>query len=413
MTDHRSRSETLTALYRSLAAGDAEGVATLLSDDFVGRTAAGLPLGLGGEYRGPQSMINDFWWAIGRAFDLRAEPETMEPIGDDRVEVTGWYRGAARRTGRPMEAAFVHTVTFDDSGAISALRQLTDTAVWAAAVEGAERASAPPYPGGGVGSLETIDYSVVDGVARVVLNRPEQRNAIDLRMGEETLAVARAIAADPAVRAVLIAGNGPALTVGGDIEFFTSATPGGFGALAERMTNPFHEAFRILERIDAPIVTAAHGSVAGGGLGYLFAADVVVAEPDAIFCTAFSGIGLSGDGGGTWHLPRIIGESRARRMYLENLRVDAKTAEEWGLVAEVVSAEDLREYAFAKARRFAAGPTVAYGRQRRLLRESWGNTLAEQLRAESQGIRDTGGTRDAQHAVASFLNKERPAFEGR
>ncbi|MFC3242303.1 enoyl-CoA hydratase/isomerase family protein [Gordonia humi] len=179
------------------------------------------------------------------------------------------------------------------------------------------------------------------------------------------------------------------------------------------MTDPFHEGFRILERLDCPVVTAVQGSAAGGGLGFVYAADVVVAEPGAIFCTAFSGIGLSGDGGGTWHLPRIVGEARARRMYLENLRVDVRTAQDWGLVAEIVPAEELRDYALAKAEKLATGPTLAYGRQRRLLRESWGRTLSDQLRAESEGIVDTGGTYDAQHAVTSFLNKERPAFEGR
>lgn len=410
---HHIRTQVLTELYRALAAGDGAAVAAVLSGDFVGEGAAGLPLGLGRKYVGPQAMINDFWWEIGRAFDLRAEPTEMAALGADRVQVSGWYRGAARRTRRPLEAAFIHTVAFDHTGRIRALQQLTDTAAWVAAIAGAERSTAPAHPGVGVGAMETIDYSVIDGVARVILDRPEQRNAIDLRMGEETLVVARAIAGDPAVRAVLIAGNGPALTVGGDIEYFTEAPAGGFGALAERMTSPFHEAFRILERIDCPIVTAVHGAVAGGGLGYVYAADVVVAEPGAMFCTAFSDIGLSGDGGGTWHLPRIVGESRARRMYLENLRVDAGTAQEWGLVAEIVDPEHLRDAALAKALRFASGPTAAYGRQRRLLRESWGNSLSEQLRVESDGIRDTGGTYDAQHAVASFLRRERPVFQGR
>ncbi|MGW0036985.1 enoyl-CoA hydratase-related protein [Gordonia sp. NPDC003376] len=179
------------------------------------------------------------------------------------------------------------------------------------------------------------------------------------------------------------------------------------------MTAPFHEAFRILERIDAPIVTAAHGAVAGGGLGFVYAADVVLAAPDAVFTTAFSGIGLSGDGGGTWHLPRIVGAARARRMYLENLRVDAPTALDWGLVAEIVPADELRAEALTRAQRFAQGPTRGYARQRRLLRESWGTTLADQLRAESEGIRDTGNTDDAHHAVRAFLDRTRPRFEGR
>ncbi|HEY5853521.1 MAG TPA: enoyl-CoA hydratase-related protein [Aldersonia sp.] len=398
---------TARTLYRALAVGDADAVSGLLAPSFVGVTAAGLPLGLGGTYTGPESMIRDFWWRLGSVFRAQAEPESFDALAGDRLQVTGTYRGVCRATGRNFAAAFVHVLTFD-SGRITALHQLTDTAAWHAALDGAERASFPAYPGPGVAELETIDYSVERGVARVILNRPDQRNAIDLRMGEETLSVARAIAADPRVRAVLIAGNGPALTVGGDIDYFTSAPPGTLGSLAARMTDPFHEAFRILERIDAPIVTAAHGSVAGGGLGYVYAADIVVAAQGTVFCTAFSGIGLSGDGGGTWHLPRIVGATRARRMYIENLRVDAALAQRWGLVAEVVPADELRGYALAKAVELAAGPTRAFGRQRNLLRETWGNSLSEQLRAESQDVCATGNTRDAQHAIAAFLDKNRP-----
>lgn len=405
-----------TELYRALAVGDADAVSALLDTGFVGVTAAGMPLGLGGTYRGPASMMGDFWWRLGRTFRVQAEPERFEAsaadaTGADHLVVTGTYRGVCRPTGRPVEASFAHLLTVV-AGRITQLRQFTDTAAWVAALDGAPR-TAPAFPGPHVDDLTTIDYSVTDGVASVILDRPDQRNAIDLAMAEESLAVARAIAADARVRAVLIAGNGPALTVGGDIEYFTAATSGGVGTLAERMTTPFHEAFRVLDRLDAPIVTAVHGAAAGGGLGFVYAADVVVASPDAFFCTAFSGLGLSGDGGGTWHLPRIVGATRARRMYVENLRVDAATAHQWGLVSEIVPAADVRDHALRTAQRLAAGPTRGFARQRRLLRESWSATLSEQLRAESEGIRDTGDSRDTQVAVAAFRTRTRPVFEGR
>lgn len=406
------QAELARSLYQALAAGDADAVGALLDPLFTGVAAAGMPLGLGGTYEGPEAMIHEFWWRIGAAYRVTAEPESFDNLSADRLQVAGTYRGTCRRTGRALEASFIHVLTFTGAR-ISHLRQLTDTAAWWAALEEAERAGVPAYPGPSISDLMTIDYQVRDGVAQVILNRPDKRNAIDLQMGEETLTVARAIAADPTVRAVLFAGNGPALTVGGDIDYFTSAPPGAFGTLAGRMTEPFHEAFRILERIDAPIVTAAHGSVAGGGLGFVYAADIVVAAEGTIFSTAFSGIGLSGDGGGTWHLPRIIGAARARRMYLENLRIDAATAEQWGLVGEVVPAGSLRDHCVAKAAELAVGPTKAYGRQRQLLRQTWHHSLSEQLRAESDGVRDTGNTADAQHAIGAFLNKTRPTFEGR
>lgn len=399
-------------LYKALEAGDAAAIDALLTPDFTGRTAAGLPLGLGGTYTGSRAMREDFWWRVGASFRLRAEPESFEPLGGDALQVTGVYRGTARATGRPLEAAFVHVLTFEGER-IAALAQLTDTAAWHAALEGAGRSAAPAYPGPSTGELERFTYRVADGVAEVTLNRPAQRNAIDLRMSEETLSIARAVAADPAVRSVLIAANGPAFSVGGDIEDLASAPPGALGALAARMTEPYHEAFRILSRVDVPIVTAVQGPAAGGGLGFVFAADLVLAARDATFTTAYSGIGLSGDGGATWHLPRLIGAARARRMYLENLRVDAATALEWGLIGEVVLTGELRERAQALALRLAAGPTRAYGWQRRQLRETWDHTLSDQLRLETEGIAATGTTRDAASAVAAFLAKRRPTFEGR
>jgi len=405
------RTETIRSLYSALAQGDSDAVRRLLADDFVGTVSPGMVLGLGGEYLGAEAMRRDFWWRLGAVFRVRAEPEHFHDGVDDTVSVSGWYRGACRTTGRPVEARFVHTITFAGER-IARLEQLTDTAAWHAALDGTLPRT-PPYPGPQVDALETIDYRVADGVAHVILDRPDVRNAIDLRMAEETLAVARAIAADARVRAVLIAGNGPALSVGGDIGYFTSVPKEALGVLTARMTEPFHEAFRILEGIDAPIVTAAHGAVAGGGLGFVYAADIVIAAEGSVFTTAFSGIGLSGDGGGTWHLPRLIGERRARRMYLENLRLDADRAESWGLVSEVVPENQVRERALDVATRLANGPTRAFGKQRALLRRSWDSTLSEQLRAETDALAVTGATYDAQHAVAAFRAGDRPDFEGR
>jgi 2-(1,2-epoxy-1,2-dihydrophenyl)acetyl-CoA isomerase len=179
------------------------------------------------------------------------------------------------------------------------------------------------------------------------------------------------------------------------------------------MTTPFHEAFRILSRIEAPIVTAAHGVVAGGGLGYVYSADIVLAAQGTQFITAFGGIGLSGDGGGTWHLPRLIGPARAARAYLENRPITAGQALDWGMISEIVPAEELRPRATALAATLAQGPTRAFARMRKLLRETWDNDLSQQLLAETEGIKATGDTADAANAIASFAAKRTPQFEGR
>ncbi|MEV6768439.1 enoyl-CoA hydratase-related protein [Nocardia sp. NPDC051030] len=262
------------------------------------------------------------------------------------------------------------------------------------------------------GPLDTIEYSVADGIATLCLNRPAARNAIDLRLAEELLIVARRCAGDRNIRAVLITGNGPALTVGGDIEYFTESSAA-YGELFRRMTGPFHEAFRILSRLEVPIVTAAHGSVAGGGLGFVYIADFVLAAEGTKFATGFAAIGLSGDGGGTWFLPRLVGPRRAAQMYLRNRVLDAHEAADWGLITEVVTPGELAVRADALVRELAAGPTKALGQMRALLRASWDNTLSEQFVEESEALAATGNSADAAHAIECFAAKRRPTFEGR
>ncbi|HEX7321949.1 MAG TPA: enoyl-CoA hydratase-related protein [Mycobacterium sp.] len=399
--DHPFDSSVSTAqqLYRALAAGDREALSALLHPDFVGEITDGMPLGMGGRHDGPEAMQRDVWWTIGRHYRVEAQPEELRLLDDGRLFVAGRYRGAGRASGRRLDAAFIHLIAFAADGRIVALHQLTDSAAWVQAL-------------GGSAVLQTIDYSVTDGLATVCLNRPQARNAIDMAMAEETLEVAHRIAADDSIRAVLICGSGPALSVGGDIDHFRSDSGGRFGALFERMTTPFHEAFRVLSRIDVPIVTAAHGAVAGGGLGYVYAADLVIAAEDTKFVTAFAALGLSGDGGGTWHLPRLIGPRRAAEAYLRNRPITAAEALQWGLINEIVPAETLRSRAEAVARELAGGPTRGFARMRALLRESWRNDLSTQLHAETEALRYTGDTADAERAINDFAANRRPEFTG-
>ncbi|QZT59577.1 enoyl-CoA hydratase-related protein [Mycolicibacterium austroafricanum] len=387
-------------LYAALGAGNCEALNVLLHNDFVGHAAEGMPLGMGGEHVGAEAMQNNLWWRIGEHFRVHARPTQFETLGDGRLMVVGSYVGKARRTGNVLDAAFIHLLDFAADGRICALRQLTDTAAWHAALNGP-------------GPLQTIDYSVADGVATLCLNRPEARNAINMMLAQETLEVARRIAADDTVRSVLICGNGPSLTVGGDIAFFLNGDSEALGDLIQSMTVPFHQGFDILSRLNVPIVTAAHGAVAGGGLGYVYAADLVLAAEGTRFVTAFAGLGVSGDGGGTWHLPRLIGARRAAQAYLRNTPITDTEALEWGLINEIVPADELRDRARALATELAHGPTKAFGTMRRLLRESWTNDLSTQLAEETRVIKLTAGSADFAAAVTAFAEKRIPEFTGR
>ncbi|MDQ4112402.1 MAG: enoyl-CoA hydratase-related protein [Actinomycetota bacterium] len=391
----------LEGLYVALAGGDRPGIEKAVADDFVGHLTPGLPHGIGGVHAGRDAMIRDGWFAIGARWRVRANPETFTALADGRIQVQGTYRGSGRGyDGTSFEAWFIHQWEVRD-GQVVGLTQLTDSAAFVRGLGGSD-----------VEGLRRIDLNVADGVATLSLARADARNAIDQRLADELLVAVVRIAADTSVRAVLICGEGPDLTVGGDISYFTEHAGDDLGATLRRMTTPFHLAFQVLATLDKPIVTVAQGAVAGGGLGLVYAADIVVAAEDARFVTAFASIGLSGDGGGTWHLPRRIGPARAARAYLLNDPIPAHDALDWGLVAEVVAAGDARARGEDVARRLASGPTRAYAQMRSLLRESWDRSLPGQLNAEVEALAATAGTADARGAIDAFIAKKRPTFQG-
>lgn len=399
----RQAARTLVeGLYDALATGDRVRIEAALTSDFVGHLTPGLPFGVGGEHRGAGAMIRDGWFTIGAHWRVRAEPETFTATTDGRLQVQGTYRGAGRGSGTPFTTWFAHVWEFRD-GLISGLTQITDATAFVGALESG---------GGSPAGLETMDLTVTDGVATLCLARPDARNAIDQRLADEFLVAAVRIAGDASVRAVLLCGDGPDLTVGGDIGYFTQHTDADLAETLRQMTTPFHLGFQVLAMLDVPIVTVAHGAVAGGGLGFAYAADILVAAEDARFVTAFAAIGLSGDGGGTWHLPRRIGAARAARAYLLNEPISAQQALDWGLVAEVAPTSEARERGEAIARRLAAGPTQAFAQMRALLRDSWDRSLPEQLDAEVDALAACARTTDAPGALDAFLNKQRPTFRG-
>ncbi|MEV7431891.1 enoyl-CoA hydratase-related protein [Nocardioides sp. NPDC092400] len=389
------RRDLVERMYGALRTGDADVLAEVLDPTFTGRSTDGLPRGLGGTFASPASMRDEFWWRIGQLYRLTPQVEEFLETEEGAV-VTGTYIGTARSSGLPLRAAFTHRIVVVD-GRITHLDQVTDSAAWHAAL-GEE--------------LATMRLAVEDGLATLCLARPDVRNAIDLRFAEDLLLAARRVASDRAVRALLICGDGPALTVGGDLDYIVENGGDDVGALLRTMTTSYHAALTTFAQLDVPVVTAAQGAVAGGGLGLVFAGDIVVASEDARFVSAFAALGLSGDGGGTWHLPRRIGPARAAEVYLENRPISAREALDWGLVNEVVLTADLRRRATERAQRLAQGPTRAFGAIRRLLRDSWSSSLSDQLAAETDTISRIAATADAHSAVSAFLAKTRPTFEG-
>ncbi len=395
------------ALYPALASGDRAALDLILSEDFCGRTTAGLPLGLGGTYQGPKAMRREFWGAIGRAYDVTARPADFAARPDGRIAVTGTYAGTARATGRAFEAAFLHTLTVRD-GRITALEQLTDSAAWAGALQ-PEPASLTDV-GDPAAGLTTVRYSVTDGLARIELLRPDAANAINEALSRDLRTAAARCALDRSARALLISGDGSRFCVGGDLSLFAGTPGDALPALLDRMITDYHVALATLAALPLPVVCAVQGAAAGGGLGLLWAADLVVAADNAKFATGYSAVGLSPDGANSWYLPRLVGPRRAAQMMLQNRVLGAAEALESGLVSEVVPLAELTERATAVATGLANGPARGLAAMRRLLRQSWTATLEEQFDAERRAIVAVAGTTDAVAGIAAFAAGRQPEF---
>lgn len=257
-----------------------------------------------------------------------------------------------------------------------------------------------------------IELTIADGLGQLRLTRADAGNAIN---PDWLLALADALrvcAEEPDLRAVLIWADGDRFNVGGDLRHFAGRTADLSAALME-MVPPYHRSLALLAELRCPVVCAVQGAAAGGGLGLTFCSDFVLAEPDARFVCGFARLGLSGDGGGSWFLPRLVGLRRAQELMLGSRELSAAEALEWGLITSIVPAGELHERALGLGRELAAGPTVAYAHMRRLLRDSWAATLPEQLAAETRAIEQTGDTADAREGAEAFAEHRRPRFEGR
>jgi 2-(1,2-epoxy-1,2-dihydrophenyl)acetyl-CoA isomerase len=259
---------------------------------------------------------------------------------------------------------------------------------------------------------DRVALTVEDGLAHLRLVSPGTGNAIDPAWVKEFADAVESCAQRADVRAVLISADGRAFTVGGDLRHFATSGADLRAALAE-VVAPYHAALGLLATLDRPVVCAVQGPAAGGGLGITFCADIVLAASDARFVCGFARIGLSGDGAGTWFLPRLVGLRRAQELMFARRELSAQEALEWGLITRVVAADELDEEARTLARELAAGPTIAFASMRRLLRDSWGATLEQQLERERQAMVSSGGTADGREGVEAFLARRKPRFAGR
>lgn len=261
-------------------------------------------------------------------------------------------------------------------------------------------------------NFETIRFEVTDGVARLVLNRPDRLNSFTVQMHGEVATALDRVEADPAIRALLLTGAGRGFCAGQDLSdraVAPGAAPVDLGDSVERYYAPL---VRRLASMDKPVVCAVNGVAAGAGANIALACDLVLAARSAKFIQSFANIGLIPDSGGTWVLPRLIGQARALGLALTAEPLPAEKAESWGMIWKCVDDEHLEAESMALARKLAAGPTRGLAATKRAIRTSGLNPLETQLLIERDLMRDLGNSADYKEGVAAFMNKRPPAFTG-
>ncbi|QIL79539.1 enoyl-CoA hydratase [Diaphorobacter sp. HDW4A] len=245
-------------------------------------------------------------------------------------------------------------------------------------------------------------------VAHIRFNRPASLNAINREMAAGFHRACKNIAADAAVRAVLVSGEGRAFMAGGDLDEML-ADP---AQAASELIAGMHGGIRLLTSMNAPVVCAVQGAVAGGGLGLMLACDLAIAAEGTRFSVAYPLIGASCDCSTSWGLPRVLGLRRAMQLALLGDTVDAQEALSLGLVNRVVPVASMDAEVEALLQRLANGPTQALGRMKKLLRKSSEHGIDAHLDAEAEGFVACSGTADFREGISAFREKRAARFQG-
>ena len=258
-------------------------------------------------------------------------------------------------------------------------------------------------------AYKTIDFTNADGVARLTLNRPDRLNSFTVEMHEE---VADALGDLGDARVLVLTGAGRGFCAGQDLGD-RAVAPGQAVDLGESVEKRYNPLVKRLTSLPMPVIARVNGVAAGAGANIALACDVVIAAKSAKFIQSFANIGLIPDSGGTWVLPRLIGQARALGLALTGEPLPAEKAAEWGLIWKAVEDDQLDAEVDGLAARFAQAPTLGLARIKTMIRESWGHSLDEELDLQRDAMRELGYSDDYREGVAAFMEKRTPKFTGK
>ena len=257
-------------------------------------------------------------------------------------------------------------------------------------------------------SYETILFEP-SAIARITLNRPDRLNSFTAQMHEE---LQDALGSLGEARVVVLTGAGRGFCAGQDLND-RAVAPGERVDLGDTVQACWNPLVRTLTSMPQPVIARVNGVAAGAGANIALACDIVVAAKSAKFIQSFSAIGLIPDSGGTWALPRLVGQARALGLALTGEPLPAEAAAEWGLIWKAVEDDRLDAEVNAIANRLAALPPLGLAAIKEMIRTSWQYSLDEELERQAGAMRRLGFTDDYREGVAAFLEKRKATFTGR
>jgi 2-(1,2-epoxy-1,2-dihydrophenyl)acetyl-CoA isomerase len=257
-------------------------------------------------------------------------------------------------------------------------------------------------------AYETIDFKAEGAVARITLNRPDRLNSFTARMHEE---LRDALAKLGDARVVILTGAGRGFCAGQDLNDCAVA-PGEAVDLGKTVEECWNPLIRTLTALPQPVIARVNGVAAGAGANIALACDIVIAAKSAKFIQSFSAIGLIPDSGGTWVLPRLVGQARALGLALTGEPLPAEKAAEWGLIWKAVDDSALDPEVDAIAQKLASLPPLGLSAIKDMIRSSWQYSLGEELDRQAGAMRRLGFTADYREGVAAFLEKRAAKFAG-
>ena len=262
-------------------------------------------------------------------------------------------------------------------------------------------------------SYSNILLDISDGVATITLNRPDKLNSFNGDMHAELRDALDRVTADAPVRCLLLTGAGRGFCAGQDLSDRAVAPDQPMPDLGQSIETNYNPLIRRLRALEMPVVAAVNGIAAGAGANIALACDLVLAARSASFVQAFCKLGLVPDSGGTWFLPRLVGNQRAMALAMLGDKVTAEQAVNWGMIYQMVEDADLQTTARDLARRLATQPTRGLAMIKHAIQASADNSLDQQLDLERDLQRTAGRTADYREGVFAFIEKRTPKFEGR